>query len=234
MDDKHDKVTTVFDGPVHGPVHTGSGDISIGRIAGDAVVGDRVSGPARVGVDEGGEVIVVEPETPAVVAKLPQKAAYERITAAANVTRKQLEQIYEQDRKQADQWSRASLFAAFLGFLIVLGGVIAMLVGQTTVGVVTSIAGIVPEIAAALFFQQAKDANKRVEDNRARLLETEGIHRAIELALTTDEETQTRLKEAIILQTLALPAKGKQMPALASESIDSTAEKQNTGFQATE
>jgi hypothetical protein len=203
-----------FSGPVSGPVHTGSGDISIGRIAGDAVVGDKIAGPARVGVSASGDVVVIEPEKPIVVTKLPQQAAYERIAAAANVTREQLAQIYHQDLAGAERWSRFSLSAAVLGFLMVLGGVLAMFAGSTAAGMVTSAAGVIPEVAAALFFQQSREAHKRVNDNRNRLLEAEGMHRAIELLLTADKETQNRLKETIILKALGLPAKGEELPAL--------------------
>lgn len=200
---------THFLGPISGQVHAESGDITI-RIAREALVGNEAPS-SRLAVGEGGDVVIVEPETPRVVAKLPQETAYDRIAATADTTRKQIEQIHTQGRKQAEQWSRLSLIAAILGFLIVLGGGLAILVGNTPAGLVTTIAGVIPEVAAALFFQQAREANKRVDTIREKLLEAEGIHRAIELSMTTDEETQVRLKEAIILRILGLPAKGQEI-----------------------
>src|SRR6266849_2290300 len=137
----------------------------------------------------------------------PKDAAYERIANAANATRKQLEQIYEQGREQAKQWSLFSLIAAILGFLVILGGIIAVLTINTAVGVIISIAGLIPEAAAALFFQQARDANKRVDSISYKLLEVDKVYRAIEIVLTVDDASQNRLKETIMLRILGLSDK---------------------------
>lgn len=210
---------THFYGPVTGPVHTGSGDISIDRISGDAVVGDKIVGPARVGVEaDSGNVVVLKPDASAVVVEVSKQAAYERIAGAANITRQQLAQIYEQNRQQAADWTRFSLGAAVLGFLIVLGGIVAMLLGNTTVGLVTTAASLIPEVAAGLFFQQARGANRRVDGNQKKLLEVEGIHRAIELAMTIDDEdARDRLKGTIILEALGLSGAGKVVTTPPSE-----------------
>jgi hypothetical protein len=211
---------THFYGPVTGPVHTGSGDIiSIDRASGDVVVGEKVAGPARVGVEtDSGDIVVVKPDASTVVARVPKEAAYERITSAANTTRQQLAQIYEQNRQQAADWTRFSLVAALLGFLIVLGGIVAMLLGNIAVGLVTAAASLIPEIAAGLFFQQAREANRRVDENQKKLLDAEGIHRAIELAMTMDDEdTRDQLKRTIILKALGLSSTGKVLTTPPSE-----------------
>lgn len=88
-----------------------------------------------------------------------------------------------------------------------IGGVVAVLTVNTAVGVITSIAGLIPEVAAALFFQQARDANKRVDTISDKLLEVDKIHRAIEIVLTVDGASQDRLKETIVLRILGLPGK---------------------------
>lgn len=132
----------------------------------------------------------------------PKDAAYDRIASDANATRRQLEQFNEQARGQAKQWSQFSLIAAILGFLVILGGIIAVLTLNTTAGLITSVAGLIPEVAAALFFQQAKDANARIDNITDKLLKIENIHRAIEIALTVDDSSQNHIKETIILQML--------------------------------
>ena len=202
---------THFHGPVTGPVHTGSGDIGIDYTPGEAVA---------VGVEkDSGNVIVVEPESSTVIAGVPKQAAYERIAAAANATRQQLTQIYEQSRQQAADWTRFSLVAAVLGFLIVLGGIVTMLLGNTTVGLVTTAVSLIPEVAAGLFFQQARGANRRVDENQERLLWAEGIHQVIELVITIDDEgTRDRLKGTIILNALGLSGAGEILTTPASES----------------
>ena len=201
---------THFHGPVTGPVHTGSGDISTDHISGEVVA---------VGVEEdSGNVVVVEPKSSAVVAEVPKQDAYERIAGAATATRQQLAQIYEQSRQQAADWTRFSLGAAALGFLLVLGGILAMLLGNTTVGLFTTAASLIPEIAAGLFFQQAREANRRVDESQKKLLEAEGMHRAIELAMTIDDEdARDQLKGTIILRALGLSGVGRVFAIPSSE-----------------
>ncbi len=92
--------------------------------------------------------------------------AFERVAGSTAFVTDQLELSYRQTREQAQGWYRMSAFAAGGGFLIVLAGVIAVLVGQVTAGVITSVAGFIPEVVAALFFVQGKDANRRVDEIR--------------------------------------------------------------------
>ena len=140
-----------------------------------------------------------------VVREVPTSAAFERIAAAATLTLGQLERDYEQARLQANNWSRISLIAAGIGFLMVLVGIVQLLLGNTTVGIVTLVSGIVPEIAAALFFNQVKNANARVDAYHKNLLEAEAVHRAIELCETIeDSQTKVRVKETIIKQVLGV------------------------------
>jgi hypothetical protein len=140
-----------------------------------------------------------------VVREIPTSIAFERIAAAATLTLRQLERNYEQARNQANNWSRISLIAAGIGFLMVLAGIVQLLLGNTTVGIVTSVSGIVPEIAAALFFNQVKDANARVDAYHKNLLEAEAVHRAIELCETIeDNHAKERLKETVIKQVLGV------------------------------
>ncbi len=217
MADGRDKITNKpqFHGSIKGLVHAGIGDqINFGQMAKDAIVDDEASGPAILDVDADGNVVVVEPETSKVVEKLSQRTALERITNAANENLGQLNQIYDQARRQSEQWTRFSIFAAILGFLILMGGVIAMFTGYTPVGLVTSGVGFISEIAAGLFFQQLTKANERVDNIRVKLNEAEGIQRAMDFVSATanNDETQNRLIETIILRMLDLPAKGEAIP----------------------
>lgn len=140
-----------------------------------------------------------------VVKEIPTSVAFERIAAAATLTLRQLERNYEQARNQASNWSRISLIAAGIGFLMVLVGIVQLLLGNTTVGIVTSVSGIVPEIAAALFFNQVKGANARVDAYHRNLIQAEAVHRAIELCETVeDNQAKERLKETIIKQVLGI------------------------------
>jgi len=65
-----------------------------------------------------------------------------------------------------------------------------------------------------LFFQQAREANKRLDDFYGKLIEVEEINRAVELSLTTNEEIQDRYKGLIIYRLLGLQTTGQEIPIL--------------------
>ncbi len=77
--------------------------------------------------------------------------------------------------------------------------------------VVISAASFVPEFVAALFFVQAREANKRADTINEQLVRSERISQATELALSADEETRNRLTGVIIEQLLNLTAKGQEI-----------------------
>jgi repressor LexA len=148
------------------------------------------------------------------VVDLAQEAAYERITTAAKNTRDQLNQIYEQSHRQAKYWFRLGLAAAVIGFSVIISGAIVAMLTVSLVGILTSIASVIPGSIAALFFQQAKEANKRLDDFYGKLVEVEEINRAVELCLTTNDEVQDHYKGLIIFRLLGLHTKGQEIPIL--------------------
>jgi hypothetical protein len=221
MADRKDKITNKpqFSGPIKGPVYAGIGDqINVGQMAKEAIVGDKASSSADARIDVDGNVVVVEPDTSRVVEKLSQRTALERITNAASEDLSQLTQTYNQTRHQSEQWTRFSILAALLGFLILMGGIIAMFLGYTSAGLVTSAVGFVSEVAAGLFFRQLTKANDRVDDIRAKLTEAQGIQRAMDFVAATvnNDETQNRLVETILLHMLGQSTKGQAISKLPS------------------
>ena len=164
-------------------------EATIGDSARDVVVGKDIDvHKVTIGGDVRGSTVITAGRDVTgrdVVKEIPTSVAFERITAAATLTLRQLEKNYEQARNQANNWSRISLIAAGIGFLMVLAGIVQLLLGNTTIGIVTSVSGIVPEIAAALFFNQVKGANARVETKE-------------------HNQTKERLKETIIKQGLGV------------------------------
>ena len=144
-----------------------------------------------------------------------QEAAYKRLTNAAETANTHLNQIYDQGHCQAKHWFKLGIIAASIGFLIILiGAVIAMFSTNISSGILTSLAATIPGAVAALFFQQAKEANKRLDEFYNRLIEIEGINRAIEITFTADDEIQDRYKGLIIYKLLGLQTKGQEVPIL--------------------
>src|SRR6202040_2021531 len=99
----------------------------------------------------------------------------------AKNTREQLNQIQIQCTNQAKYWYMGALIAAIISFLIIIIGALIVLYSGDNAGILTSIASIIPGAASALFFLQAKDANKRLDDFYKKLIEIEEINRAVEL-----------------------------------------------------
>ncbi len=138
--------------------------------------------------------------------------ALEQLGRVASNTRDQLNQVFEQSRKQDNRWFQYSLFAAALGFLVFLIGIfLALFTVNLSLVVLTTIASAIPEVAAALIFQQAKEANRRLSEIHLKLLELEGIHKAVELTQTISEENQDRYLGMIIMRSLGLKIKEQEI-----------------------
>ncbi len=179
-----------------------------------AIIGDNARNVAVgknvrqiVDVNFAGDDVVVsgrDGEGRNIVKKVPKSVAFESIVAAARITMQQLERDYEQARRQATNWTRASIIAAVVGFVIVLIGAFLSFASNTTVGIVTSVSGIVPEVAAALFFQQTREATIRVDAYHKDLIEAKGIDQSIQLCATMEDDgARDRLKEVIIKRILS-------------------------------
>ncbi|MBC8217151.1 MAG: hypothetical protein H8E73_01685 [Planctomycetes bacterium] len=188
------------------------------HVSGDriqAIIGDNARNVAVgknvrqiVDVNFAGDDVVVSGHDVAgrnIVKQVPKSVAFESIVAAARITMQQLERDYEQARRQATNWTRASIIAAVVGFVIVLIGAFLSFGSNTTVGIVTSLSGIVPEVAAALFFQQTREANIRVDAYHKDLIEAKGIDQSIQLCTTMEDDgARDRLKEVIIKRILSI------------------------------
>lgn len=157
-------------------------------------------GGVAVGSDVHGDVVVI-----------PYDGAFDRIVASSSFVLEQLQVSYAQTREQSQGWFRFSLIAAGLGFVLVAIGVIAVIFGQITAGVITAISSAIPDVAAALFFVQAKAANERVDAIQTRLTEARELQAAVDIAETIDDpKSRNKLKAIIVKKALRLEADGKK------------------------
>ncbi len=131
--------------------------------------------------------------------------AFEKI---ADVTIPQIEQ-YERDRKQAGDQSRGwyvfSLAAAFIGLALLVFAIIMVILEKTTAGVISTIAGIIPEVTAPLFFRQSKLANDRVDRLGERLAQQRALQKAIAIITTIESRKQRDELKAEIVRSLFYP-----------------------------
>lgn len=133
-----------------------------------------------------------------------QEVAYENLKTTSETTHQQLNQIYDQGHNQANNWYLFSIIAALISFLIIIAGAIMTMFFANLSGILTSIAGVIPGTISVLFFQQAKDANKRLDDFYDKLTELEWINKATQLSFTAKNEKQDIYKELIIRRLLRL------------------------------
>lgn len=115
-------------------------------------------------------------------------------------TKTWLEQLPGGAFAQARQWSRAGAGLAILGFLLVVGGVIAIFVGYTVPGLVVALSGAVPETIVVFSLQQARKSEKQADEAMQKDLRAERLNRTVSLG---DEA----LAREILLRELGLPAR---------------------------
>lgn len=94
----------------------------------------------------------------------------------------QLRMDYEEVRREVVFTHRARLVLTIVGALVIIGGGISALKGQTMVGTLSATSGIVAELLVALFTSMAKEANKRMDQYHRelfRLLEMEQKRKSV-------------------------------------------------------
>lgn len=135
------------------------------RLKGDAIVVARNSKSAEA-----------EGQTPS------SAAGEDRPSNVVDFNFKLLERYYEQHLVEYKLMARSSLVVAILGFMVIVIGVFFTFSGQTSVGVVTSIAGLIAEAAAALFFKQNNLLIDQIRDYHKKLVSTQYLLTGISLA----------------------------------------------------
>jgi hypothetical protein len=158
----------------------------------------------QVGIEQE-SVVIVDPKTSQVLYKRPSAEAYMQMVGATKSDHRFKRRVFDENLHSARQYITFSLIAASLGFLIVLGGVVAMIFGHSQAGIVTSAAGIVSELVAVLFFNQAKHFVQRLDHTLDRLLEIEGYFRAFAIAeQVPNQEFRAHLLEAIVMKMVGI------------------------------
>jgi DNA-binding NtrC family response regulator len=82
----------------------------------------------------------------------------------------QLEEDYEEARKQAIFTHRVRLVLLVVGSVVIIGGAAGVILGHTAVGALSAASGVVAEVLAALFSRLSEDANKRMDKYHKELL----------------------------------------------------------------
>lgn len=82
-------------------------------------------------------------------------------------------------------------------------GVVAVVFGQLTIGLITSLSSAIPNVVAALFFLQSKAANERVDAIQTKLTEAREVQTAVEIANSIETKRERdRLKAEIVRKVI--------------------------------
>jgi hypothetical protein len=129
----------------------------------------------------------------------------QQIAATSEELLSDLRQNYDLSRSQASAWFRWTLIVSIAGFILLAIGVGLVLANQFTPGLTNSVAGIVSEFLALVFFRQATSANKRQDDYHRDLIDRQKTLDAVQLAqLITDESERDKIIEVIVKDLLGI------------------------------
>jgi hypothetical protein len=199
----HDPVTRDAAGNIYAPdVHDSAYEAVL---SGSGAI---AQGPGALAAGAGGVAVYGDVQGEVFIS---YDTAFERVVGSTAFVLNQLELSYRQTREQSQGWFRFSLIAASIGFILIGIGVIAVIFGQVTAGVITAISSVIPNAAAALFFVQGKAANERVDAIQIRLTEARELQTAVEIANTIDDpKSRDKLKGEIVRKALRLEQKNDE------------------------
>lgn len=129
--------------------------------------------------------------------------AFERMSKSIAALNSELQRNYDQLRSQVQSWNRSSLVCASFGFAIIVVAIAILIFGNTTTGIVTTAASVIPNTVAALFFVHARRADSRLDLVTARLNESREAYALIDIAETIEDVTlRNQLKAEIVRKRL--------------------------------
>lgn len=161
----------------------------------------------------GGSNIVVGGSTVNVVSAPDEKGppaqeissdqAFERIGAAVRQNLDQIKQDIEQARAESSQFFKLTVIFSSIGFLIVAVAIVLLMQAEITAGIVASVASVVPEVTALLFFKKDKELRGTIEQYHKHVLESQKLLTMVDVCETiTDSAERDRMKQKIILGAL--------------------------------
>jgi hypothetical protein len=115
-----------------------------------------------------------------------------------------LEKYYDQTLGEFRLNSRATIVVASLGFAVILIGVGFAFAGSVTVGTVSSVAGLIAEAGALMFFKQNQVMAKQVEEYHKKLVSTQYLLTAVSLTDGLSDSNREAEIHQIIVNLLFL------------------------------
>jgi hypothetical protein len=89
--------------------------------------------------------------------------------------------------------------------VVVLAAIALFILGYTTAGIVSTVASLIPEVTAALFFAKDKELRGTIERYHQHVLDSQRLHTMIDVAETVKNgEERDSLKRQIIFKALGI------------------------------
>ena len=119
-------------------------------------------------------------------------------TKLVQINFKYLDQYYLQTQEQADKSFRLASFASIAGLIIVTFGIIMMLFDKTEPAYVTTSAGVISELIAALFFYLYNKTILKMSQYHQKLVITQNISLALKISEDMEGENKTKILEMLV------------------------------------
>jgi hypothetical protein len=127
---------------------------------------------------------------------------------------KYIDKYYLQTQIQADKAFTMSAIAAFVGFAVLVAGVVQMYVGKVEAAYVTTASGVVSEFIAAIFFYLYNRTILRMSEYHRKLVLTQNVGLALRITQDLPNEQRVASQSALVERLsadinnlLATPAK---------------------------
>ncbi|WP_159800624.1 hypothetical protein [Flavobacterium sp. MK4S-17] len=119
-------------------------------------------------------------------------------TKLVQINFKYLDQYYLQTQEQADKSFRLASFASVAGLIIVIIGIIMMFFDKTSPAYVTTGAGVVSELIAAVFFYLYNKTILKMSQYHQKLVITQNISLALKITEDMDGDNKSKIQEMLV------------------------------------
>ena len=119
-------------------------------------------------------------------------------TKLVQINFKYLDQYYLQTQEQADKSFRLASFASVAGLIIVIIGIIMMFFDKTNPAYVTTGAGVVSELIAAVFFYLYNRTILKMSQYHQKLVITQNISLALKITEDMSGDNKLKIQEMLV------------------------------------
>jgi hypothetical protein len=111
---------------------------------------------------------------------------------------KYIDKYYLQTQIQADKAFTMCAIAAFIGFAVLIAGIVQMYVGKVEPAYVTTVSGVVSEFIAAVFFYIYNKTILRMAEYHRKLVLTQNVGLALRITQDLPEEQRVSSQAALV------------------------------------